>query len=366
MAEAELQRKLRVAARTEVELRKRLGERDGRVAQLKEQLAAKQRLLDEIQRRPVRRRLFAGCFPRMLARSLIAAAPSARMVWCMLRCLCYIACLAAFLLPNALFVLLSQASSSARSGSSKLPPTAPSAGPSRQDSGAVPPSLAGDTASESGRSAAGSGGVSDRAALTSRVAQLRIDLAKRDADVARLERALAEAVAAQTGLEKEPSGPPRKRSAHEPPSGEPLPRSASAGSRGSRGPSPSPRLSPRASPADLPAAALSADSASAISSATPAAANSAAALDSAAALLRSLVEGSSAGAKRRLPFGADPSHGQYASLAGVLAGIEAVVDAERKALAAKVAALEAEREDLLIQARAGTMRSHHTLTMFSG
>lgn len=53
MAEADLQRKLRVAARGEVDLHKRIADRDARVGQLKDQLLAKQRLVDELNRRPV-------------------------------------------------------------------------------------------------------------------------------------------------------------------------------------------------------------------------------------------------------------------------------------------------------------------------
>lgn len=171
-----------------------------------------------------------------------------------------------------------------------------------------------------------SSGKGERPALSSKVAQLRIELAKRDSEVQRLEKSLAEAVAAQgrVAASTHATGAAAGR-APSSSSGEPLPRAAT--------PPRSKAMSQQSSDSVPPQA-----------------------MDSALGLLRTLVDGSVSKVRRRLPFGSDSSNPQLSTLQGVLQGIQTVVESDRQALATKAQGLESEREDLLIQVRGGGRR----------
>ncbi|GIM10048.1 hypothetical protein Vretimale_13828 [Volvox reticuliferus] len=162
MAEAEAVRKMRAAARSEVDLRQKLLQRDQRISELKEQLAAKTRSLEDL-----RRRTFPGDghYGR--------AAPS----------------VGAF-------------GGSLSAGGAKAAIRGRSPSPSR--GGAVPSAAARPGAVAPRRLSAEPSAsdmrpvteATDAEYLVDQVAQLRVDVAKRQAEIDRLQGALAEANAA--------------------------------------------------------------------------------------------------------------------------------------------------------------------------
>ncbi|GLC48074.1 hypothetical protein PLESTB_000056300 [Pleodorina starrii] len=143
MAEAEAVRKMRAAARSEVELRQKLLQREQRISELKDQLAAKGRSVEELKRSGAS---FAGgsaAKPAFRSRSPSPVRGS---------------------VPSAV----------ARPGAAAAP---------RRLAAADPAAAAADAAA-------------DAEYLAEQVAQLRVDVAKRQAEIERLQCALAEANAA--------------------------------------------------------------------------------------------------------------------------------------------------------------------------
>ncbi|GLI68387.1 hypothetical protein VaNZ11_012704, partial [Volvox africanus] len=162
MAEAEAVRKMRAAARSEVDLRQKLLQRDQRISELKEQLAAKTRSLEDL-----RRRTFPGDGPYG------RAAPS----------------VSAF--AGSLSTGGAKAVTRGRSPSPSRGGAVPAA--SARPAAAAPRRLSADPSASDVRPATEG---TDAEYLVDQVAQLRVDIAKRQAEIERLQGALAEANAA--------------------------------------------------------------------------------------------------------------------------------------------------------------------------
>ncbi|GFR47835.1 hypothetical protein Agub_g9613, partial [Astrephomene gubernaculifera] len=185
MSEAEAVRKMRAAARSEVDLRQTLLQRDERISELKEELAARTRALEELRRR---------AYPQEQAvRGLPSAAGCG---------------------PSPRPALRSRSPSPVRAGPSgsggARPGTAPAPAPAalsrRPSAGPSPAEL---------RALADAADVEH---LSGQVAKLRVELAKKQAEVERLQGALAEANAAAAVRTEAPRPPP---AAAAKPSGQP-------------------------------------------------------------------------------------------------------------------------------------------------
>ncbi|GIL54010.1 hypothetical protein Vafri_9567 [Volvox africanus] len=173
MAEAEAVRKMRAAARSEVDLRQKLLQRDQRISELKEHLAAKTRSLEDL-----RRRTFPGDGPYGRAAPLVSAFGGSLSS------------------GGAKAVIRGRSPSPSRGGAVPAASTRPAA--------AAPRRLSAEPSTSDVRPATEG---TDAEYLVDQVAQLRVDMAKRQAEIERLQGALAEANAAAVVRVEAPKPP---------------------------------------------------------------------------------------------------------------------------------------------------------------
>ncbi|KAG2494916.1 hypothetical protein HYH03_006851 [Edaphochlamys debaryana] len=196
MGEADAVRKMRAVARTEVDLRKKLLQRDERIAELKDQLAAKSRSLEEL-----RRRALSGgpheLGPRPAGSHGAAAGAT----------------------PGG---------AAGKPGLRSRSPSPVRAGLSTPRQGSSAPPVAPRRSSLDSADARAAAEAADAEHLAAQVSQLRVEVAKRQAEVERLQAALAVANAA--AVVKDPPRPPAAPAAKVP-TGAPPPVSTAAHDR---------------------------------------------------------------------------------------------------------------------------------------